>query len=165
MSRVHILDTNAFRWWVDAANPHHAEAVARITELGDTFVFLSTITAGEVEFGLARPHNLDQEIVRSIRQGLSRFKILEIDRHVTECYGRLRAWLLERFRPERRKIRSLSQLSDPVTDLELGIQENDLWLVSQAITNDLVLVTGDKMTHLMEAAAGTRQQLRRVTWG
>jgi len=40
------------------------------------------------------------------------------------------------FRPE--------QLIDPVTSLELKIQENDLWIVAQAITKDLTLVTNDR---------------------
>ncbi len=88
------------------------------------------------------------------------FPVLEISRYVAEPYGAMRSWLVQRFAPVRqRRLRSLSQLADPVTDLALGIQENDLWLASQALANDAVLVTVDRMTHIREAALATGMEL------
>lgn len=69
-----------------------------------------------------------------------------IDKHVTRDYGRIRAKLFEKHGPKEKKKKGLrpEQLVDPVTSLQLRIQENDLWIVSQAITRDFVLVTNDR---------------------
>lgn len=60
--------------------------------------------------------------------------------------------MFERFAPNDKKRKGLrpEQLCDPVTSLELGIQENDLWIVAQAITYGLVLVTNDKLKRISE---------------
>jgi predicted nucleic acid-binding protein len=69
-----------------------------------------------------------------------------IDKHVSRDYGRIRARLFEKYGPKDKKKKGLrpEQLIDPVTSLQLGIQENDLWIVSQAITKDFTLVTNDR---------------------
>ena len=119
----------------------------------DQYVFLSIITVAEVEFGLSLPHRLDPDLVQEVRKGLSMFPVLEIDRHVAEPYGAMRSWLVQKYAPpQKRRLRSLAQLADPVTNLALGVQENDLWLASQALASDAVLVTTDRMTHIRKAA-------------
>lgn len=168
MSQIHLLDTNVLRAWVDGDHERHGAVVSQIESLGDSYVFLSAVTVAEVEFGLALPHRLGAALVGEIRLALQRFPVLEIDRHVGEPYGRLRAWLVKHYAPKsrRRKLRSLSELTDPVTDLELGIQENDLWLSSQAIATDSILVTDDKkMDRIVEAARATEHGLRCLRWG
>jgi predicted nucleic acid-binding protein len=167
VSRIHLLDTNVLRSWVDGNHARHAAVLARVGKLGDPYIFLSVVTVAEVESGLARPHRLTAQLVGEIRQALRRFQVLEIDRHACEPYGRMRAWLLGRYAPRirRGKLRSLSELADPVTDLQLGIQENDLWLASQAVATDSVLVTGDqKMRRLVDAATATGDELRLANW-
>lgn len=166
MSRIHLLDTNVHRAWADARHSRHSATLSNVEQLGDDFVFLSVITVAEVESGLARPHKLEIEEIQAIRRGLSRFPVMAIDRHVAEPYGQLRAWLVQRYGPPagRRKIRSLSELADPATDISLGIQENDLWLASQAISTSSVLVTADKLTRLREAATGTKLELLLASW-
>jgi predicted nucleic acid-binding protein len=79
-----------------------------------------------------------------------------IDKHVTPEYGRIRAMLFEKYGPKGKRISGLrpEQLIDPVTSLELKIQENDLWIVSQAVTRDFTLVTNDRasLRPLLEVA-------------
>ena len=166
MSRIHLLDTNILRAWVDGEHARHDDVVSRVKGLGDTFVFLSVVTIAEVEYGLALPHSLDAETVSRIRRALLRFSPLGIDRHVAEPYGKLRAWLVGRYAPKARrgKLRSISRLTELASDSELGIQENDLWLASQAIATDSTLVTGDEMVHIVEAAGETGQRLRLERW-
>lgn len=66
--------------------------------------------------------------------------------------------LFEKFGPKDKRIdgRRPEQLIDPVTSLQLKIQENDLWIVSQAITRDFTLVTNDKVSlkPLLEVVGG-----------
>jgi predicted nucleic acid-binding protein len=65
---------------------------------------------------------------------------------------------------KRQRILSLSQLADPITDIELGVQENDLCLASQAIATEAVLVTFDRMTHVCQAARATGLELLFAEW-
>ena len=45
------------------------------------------------------------------------------------------------------------QMYDPIAARELGIDENDLWIVAQALERNLILVTSDKMCRMHEAVA------------
>jgi predicted nucleic acid-binding protein len=69
-------------------------------------------------------------------------------------YGMLRARLFENYTPNNKKRKGLrpEQLIDPVTSLELGIQENDLWIAAQAMSQNLTLVTNDKLHQIHEVA-------------
>ena len=56
------------------------------------------------------------------------------------------------------------QLTDLSTSLELGIQENDLWLCAQAVGHGLVLVTNDKMARIREVSKGMEPALLIQNW-
>jgi len=74
-------------------------------------------------------------------------KVLPIDDHTSEPYGRLRAAIFDRFpaRELRSKTKRPCQLTDHATATTLGIDENDLWIAAQAVQYNLVLVTNDGM--------------------
>jgi tRNA(fMet)-specific endonuclease VapC len=80
---------------------------------------------------------------------------VEISRHTAEPYGRIRAHLVQQFPPRGgwTKKKRTEQMTDPLSAKELGIDENDLWLVAQAVERNLVLVTSDKMSRIREAVA------------
>lgn len=165
MSRIHLLDTNVFSAWVNGEHERHAAVVEKAAELGDSFVYLSAVTVAEVQYGLACPHRLTAEIVGQIQQALLQFPVLDIDRHVGEPYGELRAWLRAKYAPKKKRLRSLAQLEDTVNDMDLQIQENDLWLASQAIATDSILVTEDQGVEVIrEAAEATGCSLLTTRW-
>ena len=62
--------------------------------------------------------------------------------------------MFESFAPKDKKRKGLRpcQLVDPVTSLELGIQENDLWIAAQAISRNLTFVTNDRMERIRDVA-------------
>ncbi|MCH7920211.1 MAG: hypothetical protein IIC50_19795 [Planctomycetes bacterium] len=69
----------------------------------------------------------------------------------------LRAALFDKYAPKKnRKGLRPEQLIDPVTSKGLGVQENDIWIASQALEHNLVLVTNDQMNHLREVASDLR---------
>ena len=80
--------------------------------------------------------------------------LVPIDKHSANTYGELRARLFEKYAPNNKKRKGLrpEQLIDPVTSLELGIQENDLWIAAQAISRNLTLVTNDAMNRIRDIA-------------
>jgi predicted nucleic acid-binding protein len=54
------------------------------------------------------------------------------------------------------------QLVEPVTGLELGIDENDLWIAAQSLAYNLTLVTADQdMKRIAEFSEG---QLHLEDW-
>ena len=164
-----LLDTQTIRYWFDDSSPFH-NAVRQATDAlpAASHVCVSAITLGEIKFGVALNvagmHGRLDDYWRFVRDKLPR--ILPVSRHTAEPYGAVRATLFERFAPKanRSKTRRAEQLVDPATGRELGIDENDLWLVAQAIERNLVLVTSDRMTRLRAALQDAQPGLSLENW-
>jgi len=167
--RDFLIDTNIWEYWFNVnREPEHGHVLRRVDELKElcerTGVFLrvwvSSVTWGEIEYG----YRVQTKKARSLEGPFKQFirdiapKEFVVDKHVAEEYGRIRAKLFEKYGPreKRRKGRRPEQLIDPVTSLQLRIQENDLWIAAQAITKDFVLVTNDRksLRPLLEVAKG-----------
>jgi len=75
------------------------------------------------------------------------------DMHTARTYGELRALLFDKYAQKKKRsgLRP-EQLFDPATSLELGIQENDLWIAAQAMVKNLTLVTSEKLRRISEVA-------------
>ena len=87
---------------------------------------------------------------------MSRYRTLDVDRHTARTYAEIRANLFRTHSPKNRRGRLtknyVEDLIDRTTGKELGIQENDLWIVSVAVQYNLTFVTGDRMQRVIEAA-------------
>lgn len=156
--RTFLLDTNIWEYWFNKeGNPkENTNIERRVRDLVDIetntkeFAWrlgISIITLGEIDYGYNVMKKKERSREREFRSFISKKNpwIPEIDKHVAKEYGKLRADLFERYAPENKKRKGLRpcQLIDPVTSLELGIQENDLWIAAQAISRNLTLVTND----------------------
>ena len=158
----YLLDTNIIRFWFDSKRAEHAAVDGRMQRLpASTPLSLSAISLGEIEYG----HRILGDIGDPLQEKdfldfiESRLPItLEVGRHTRTAYGTLRARLFERFSPKsrRKKVARPEELIDPTTSLDLGIQENDLWIASQVLEHNLVLVTHDKLIRIKEVAEGLR---------
>lgn len=167
--RDFLIDTNIWEYWFNGnRQPEHAHVLKRVDELkarceksgNNVRVWISSVTWGEIEYG----YRVQVENHRSLEGPFKAFirdiapKEFIVDKHVAREYGRIRAKLFENYRPEEKKRKGLrsEQLVDPVTSLQLKIQENDLWIVAQAVTKDLILVTNDRksLRPLIEATDG-----------
>ncbi len=165
----YILDTNVIRHWFDGdAGRFPAVKSAADARAANSPLYVSAITLGEIEYGHAwNPAGAGakrDEFVAFVRRQLP--QILQVSRHTAEPYGRVRAQLAKRFPPEdgwNKKIRP-EQLYDPITARELGIDENDLWIVAQAVERNLVLVTSDKMKRIREAVCEVYSEFRLENW-
>ncbi len=88
------------------------------------------------------------------------YKTYTVSEHTGEYFGQTKATLVDRFAPRNpdgslKKPRWAEDLLDPHTSKELGIDENDLWIVSIAKEHNLVFVTNDGeqgMRRVIEAA-------------
>lgn len=149
--RDFLVDTNIWGYWFNPRyEPQHSHVLSHVSDLKKHSylrVHMSSVTWGEIEYGYQALKDKDRSLEIPFRQFLREIGPHEyrIDRSVTEIYGRIRARLFEKCSSERTKkgLRP-EQLIDPVTSLQLRIQENDLWIVSQAVTRNLTLVTNDR---------------------
>ena len=154
----YLLDTNIISYWFDDSRPQHGRVVKRIADLPpETPLRISAVTLGEIEYGRsttgAEDRDARAEVAALMEHQLP--AVIDIRRSTAVYYGPLRARLFNKFAPKAlRKARWPEQCIDPATSLELGVQENDLWIAAQAIEHNLTLVTHDKMSRLREVIDG-----------
>ncbi len=112
----------------------------------DDSLWISIVSLAEIEYGL-NIKTLPSNAVRNIRKLLAEYTPLATDRQTAIVYGKIRADLFDRFAPRktRNKIATkyVEDLRESTTGKALGIQENDLWIVSVAVRYNLVFVTVD----------------------
>ena len=165
--RDFLIDTNIWEYWFNPARePEHSHVLKRVSELvkicertkSPFRVWISSVTWGELEYGYQSQANKEHSLETPFRQFIHKISPKEffVDKHIACDYGRIRTRLFEKYRPTEKKKKGLrpEQLVDPVTSLQLRIQENDLWIASQAITRDFILVTNDRKSSrpLLEVA-------------
>lgn len=145
----YLLDTNILRYWYDASSEEHSNVMARIKQLPSAAPFwISAITLGEIHYGHSCNPTPDpaghKEYLAFVGKQVP--SVAQVGRHTSEDYGRLRAALFKKYapRPKRSKSRWIEQLIDPISGKELGAQENDLWIVANALEYGLTLVSNDK---------------------
>ncbi len=154
----YLLDTSiASPAWY-AGHKRHKEVRERLEGLGDDTVFVSDISKAEVEYGLNLVA-LDAQKHDGIRSAMGRYKVVPIDHHTAQTYGEIRATIFKAYAPRdrRNKISSkyVEDLRERTSGKELGIQENDLWIVSVAVRYNLLFLTADGrggMRKIIEAA-------------
>lgn len=154
-----LLDTMIASWAWDAVSRHHSFVRERLAKMPNELIFISPITLAEVEYGLRVNSALSLEKQQSVRAAMSSYTVLPIDHHTGEPYGSIRAVLFSQFAPAyKRNLPATSRperLIDRTTGVELGIQENDLWIVSVAVQYQLRFITSDRasgMRRVIEAA-------------
>src|SRR6266536_2358899 len=95
----YLLDTSVASWLWDAGSPHHATTRTKFESLGDAPTFVSAITVGEVEYGLAVSPAIDPARQGLVRSAMASYQVLPIDRHTGETYGQIRAALFTQYSP------------------------------------------------------------------
>ena len=167
-SDAYLLDTSVASIAFDVGNPSHAEVRKRLSELGDASISICAISIGEVEYGLNVSPGVDLDRHRTVRGNLFQYQILDIDRHTGKLYGELRGELFRRYgaRDSRGRLKEKrpEDLRDRTTARELGIQENDLWIVSVAVQFNLRFVTRDSMERILATAKEVHGYDRAWIW-
>lgn len=137
----HLLDTSVASWIWDGRNPNHTAARARLAQLGNAPVFVCPVTIGEIEYGLGVSLAMDRQRHAAVRSAMAGYQVLPIDHHTSRTYGEIRAALFIQHAPRDSRGRITKKvpedLLEPTTGKALGIQENDLWIVSVAVPGAL----------------------------
>jgi tRNA(fMet)-specific endonuclease VapC len=156
--KSYLLDTNIVSFWFDDSKQQHEPVRQHVKRLpSGVLLAVSAITWGEIEYG----HRLNDGVSDYSREKEEEFRsfieerayVVDVKKSTRKTYGALRAKLFNKCTPaDQRKKRRPEELLDPTTALNLGVQENDLWIAAQALEHNFVLVSNDKMTHIQEAA-------------
>ena len=152
----YLLDTNIASASWDLGAPRHNDVRQRLKDLEDHLVYVAAVSIAEVEYGLQVAPAIDSERQAAVRNAMASFRILGITEHTARAYAQLRANLFRTHSPRNRRgrltQRLVEDLVESTTGRELGIQENDLWIVSTAVEQNLIFVTSDRMERVIEAA-------------
>ena len=154
---VYLFDTNIASALFDKRNAEHSKALAfvqKAANAGDV-VYISRIVEAEIEYGLALHTNLDTSRCQATRNAIKAFTMVkDIGKESVPHYATIRASLFRTFASQdaKGKIKKSNPeaLVDKTTARELGIQENDLWMVAIAVEYNMTLVSEDKMRRLKQ---------------
>ncbi len=166
----YLIDTQTISYWFDGVPGRYptVQAAAEARRSADGPLYISAISLGEIQYG----HAVDPADAGPVSESFVKFvrekfpQVLMVSRHTAEPYGRIRAALFDKLGPKSRKSKRkrAEELCDPATGRELGIDENDLWIVAQAAERNLVLVTHDRMVRIREALQESEIGVRIEDW-
>jgi len=169
MADAYLLDTSIATIAWDGGHPSHSLVRERLAALGDDPIAVCAISIGEKEDGLQVSPGIDTARSQAVRDAMLQYQIWPIDHHTGTYYGQLRGELFKRYasrdKQDRLKEKRPEALIDKTTARELGIQENDLWIVSVAVQYDLHLITADKgMKRILAIARDIFEYDRADVW-
>jgi predicted nucleic acid-binding protein len=157
-----IFDTNFVSVLFDARRPNHEAARRRAQEFAESdLVYLSAVVLGELRYGMEAASRAGQDIahIRDTLRRAANYPLAEVGRHTAEAYGEVKARLAEHYLDlSRRTPRWLEDWQERGSAKTLQVDENDLWIVAQAIERDYLLVTSD--LRLAERFAPAIRELR-----
>ena len=154
--RVYLLDTNITSALWDKRDRYHAEALRFIQSVGSADrVYISRIVIAEIDYGNYLYINADAERRKMVQAAMQAFEhIREVDNYTAHTYSVMRAALFRRYgtRTSKNRIKKVRPecLVDKTTSLELGIQENDLWMAAIAVQYNMIFVTDDYMSRIKD---------------
>jgi predicted nucleic acid-binding protein len=165
----YLLDTQIIADWFDGESGRFPLVEANAAKRSaDAPLYVSSITLGEIAYGHAvNPFGAGATRDRFLRFVATKLpQVASVTHHTTEHYGALRACLVEKCAPRDGwgKKKRAEQMCDPLTALELGIDENDLWIMSLALERNVTLVTGDKMARLRDAVRSFKPDFCVENW-
>lgn len=154
-----LLDTNFVSVLYDPRRPKHAAVIAHARGFGtDDLVLLSSVVLAELRYGLEAALRAGQAVdhFRETVEVAGTYPLAEVGKHTAEAYGDVKARLAAHYLDlTRRPPRWLEDWQARGSTKTLQVDENDLWLVAQAIERNRRLVTTDaKLAERFSPAIG-----------
>ena len=129
---MYLLDTNHCSRTI----LKDAQILNHLNKIDSNIVTTSVITQGELidmaERSQQKKSNL--ALVQNFLQGIY---IYPIDRTTATIYGQLKASIFKQFAPKERSKRRKTKM------INLGFDENDVWISAVALQNNLIVVSSD----------------------
>lgn len=142
-----LLDTNFVSVLYDPRRPKHRAVVAHAEGFdSDNLVLLSSVVLAELRYGLNAALRAGQAVdhFRETVELAGTYPLAEIGKHTAEAYGDVKARLAAHYLDlSRRAPRWLEDWQVRGSTKTLQVDENDLWLVAQAVERNRRLLTTD----------------------
>jgi tRNA(fMet)-specific endonuclease VapC len=128
-----LLDTNH----CSGAILGNIQILDRLANLENVSISTCTIVKGEL-IDMAARSQQRQANLALVQRFLLGLNIYPIDQTTAEIYGNLKAAVFDRYAPKDKAQRRRTSIT------QLGIGENDLWIVAVALQHQLTLLTTDR---------------------
>ena len=166
---VYLLDTNIASDAWDEGSPYHRDVRSRLESLPPSAIFVCVVSLAEIDFGLRSSLKVDTVRQQRERSRMREYELLRIDEGTAPIYADIRARLFQGIahRTGKRgkfKEKQPDELIDEVTAKLLGIQENDLWIVSVAKQYNYVFCTRDTRPGMRRVIACAGYDKRTQFW-
>ncbi|MEH2168126.1 MAG: type II toxin-antitoxin system VapC family toxin [Nostoc sp.] len=129
---MYLIDTNH----CSQAILGNVNILSRLAEVENSLVSTCVIVQGEL-IDMAARSQKQQINLALVRNFLSGIYIYNIDQKTANTYGQLKAALFNQFAPKEKSKRRKTKITD------LGFGENDLWIASIALQQNLTIVSAD----------------------
>jgi tRNA(fMet)-specific endonuclease VapC len=145
---AYLFDTNFISILYNPRRPEYPAVQAAAAALDvRSPQYISVVVLAELRFGLTAAEITGQHLAHiryTIEQAEAR-PLANLNLHTAEAYGKVKAQLAAHWVDLSRKLpRWPEDWRDRVSGQSLQVDENDLWLVAQAIERNYVLVTTDQ---------------------
>jgi len=129
---MYLLDTNHCSQFIFG----NSLIQEKIKTLDLDLIVTSTIVRGELIY-MAQKSERKLENERVVQGFMNQIAIYPVDETIADCYGRLKAKVIDYFGPREREKRRRYTIQDA------GIDDNDLWIAATTIVYQLTLVSTD----------------------
>ena len=166
----YLLETTAISALLDQRHERHTLVNGEIAKLDfGANKYISSIALAEMMFGV-RLHQAVKGVALSnaskIIADAQKYPILNITRHTSAEYAELKTILATKYLKDpisKERRRWIEDWVDAATGKKLQMDENDLWMCSQAREKNLVLVTTDKQMRDIVVAADAKPKFLLLT--
>ena len=129
---MHLLDTNH----CSRAILKDPRILNRLNKIDANIVATSVITQGEL-IDMAERSQRNKSNLALVQSFLQGIYIYPIDEITATKYGQLKASIFKQFAPKEKSKRRKTKI------INLGFDDNDLWIAAVALQNDLIVVSSD----------------------
>ncbi|MEA5604744.1 PIN domain-containing protein [Nostoc sp. UHCC 0252] len=129
---MYLLDTNH----CSAIILGEPNVIRRVNEVGENNIATCVIVQGELTFMMEKSQRKENNLVR-LREFLEDIRIYHITEQTATVYGQIKAALFNQFAPKDKNKWRKTKI------VNLGFDENDIWIAAVALQNNLTVVSSD----------------------
>jgi tRNA(fMet)-specific endonuclease VapC len=129
---MYLLDTNHCSFLIEG----NTKVINQFQAKSDTIIATCAVVAGELRYMAQKSQQKTANLIK-IQLFLRQIDIYAVDAQTAEIYGDFKVEIIKNFGPKEKRKRNNTTL------LDIGISENDLWIVATALCHSMIVVSCD----------------------